>query len=217
MISPSRKKRSLLTTEPRVAAFGVKAAGLEFSVAGVTPARVSRNDARTQLRSVARRTRRPLKSSRSPPLRINYVTSGHGFNRVAKARIWFSPPRLSSRAQPRDLLFASALGGRSFRSDIKRHHTLSRSWVPHTAKLLNTHSSIACTLLNSLASLFAHAFLCFQSFADSFCKIGGWHTHLPNLRASSTRGLPAVFGSPKPSLCSLCLCGKSLRPFPVLS
>src|SRR5579864_1668847 len=48
-----------------------------------------------------------------------------------------------------------------------------RSLVPHTAKLLNTHSSIACTLLNSLASLFAHAFLCFQSFADSFCKTPG--------------------------------------------
>src|ERR1700687_2678166 len=48
-----------------------------------------------------------------------------------------------------------------------------RLLVPHTAKLLNTHGSIACTLLNSLASLFAHAFVCFQSFADSFCKIGG--------------------------------------------
>jgi hypothetical protein len=48
-----------------------------------------------------------------------------------------------------------------------------RSLVPHTTKLLNTHSSITCTLLNSLASLFAHAFVCFQSFADSFCKIGG--------------------------------------------
>ena len=48
-----------------------------------------------------------------------------------------------------------------------------RSLAPHTAKLLNTHGSIACTLLNSLASLFAHAFVCFQSLADSFCKIGG--------------------------------------------
>src|SRR5579859_4157461 len=51
-----------------------------------------------------------------------------------------------------------------------------RSLVSHTAKLLNTHGSIACALLNSLASLFAHAFVCFQSFADSFCKIGGWGT-----------------------------------------
>src|SRR5579859_6033955 len=48
-----------------------------------------------------------------------------------------------------------------------------QSLVPHTAKLLNTHGSIACSLLKSLGSLFAHAFLCFQSFADSFCKIGG--------------------------------------------
>ena len=48
-----------------------------------------------------------------------------------------------------------------------------RSLVCHTAKLLNAHGSIACTLLNSLASLFAHAFVCFQSFAGSFCKIGG--------------------------------------------
>src|ERR1700686_3055418 len=48
-----------------------------------------------------------------------------------------------------------------------------RSLVPHTAKLLNPHGSITCTLLNSLASLFAHAFVCFQSFADSFCKTPG--------------------------------------------
>src|SRR5579864_3518064 len=48
-----------------------------------------------------------------------------------------------------------------------------RSLVLHTAKLLNIHGSMACTLLNSLASLFAHAFLCFQSFAGSFCKIPG--------------------------------------------
>ena len=58
--------------------------------------------------------------------------------------------------------------------------------------VLSTCKSIACALLNSLASLFATPFLCFQSFADSFAKTGGWGcpapfpaTRLP--RALSTR------------------------------
>src|ERR1700686_1008893 len=67
-----------------------------------------------------------------------------------------------------------------------------RSLVPHTAKLLNTHGSIACTLLNSLASLFAHAFVCFQSFADSFCKIGGWGSPFHAPRIQPRRVLPSA-------------------------
>src|SRR5260221_5419838 len=38
---------------------------------------------------------------------------------------------------------------------------------------LSSYKSTACALLNSLASLFATPSLCFQSFADSFAKIGG--------------------------------------------
>src|SRR6202140_4367418 len=62
-----------------------------------------------------------------------------------------------------------------------------RSLVPHTAKLLNTHGSIACTLLNSLASLFAQAFVCFQSFADSFCKTPGVGVSPQQLRYTRSR------------------------------
>jgi hypothetical protein len=69
-------------------------------------------------------------------------------------------------ASPLTPLFSALLARAPFASG-------HRSLVPHTAKLLNTHCSIACTLLNSLASLFAPAFLCFQSFADSFCKTPG--------------------------------------------
>src|SRR5260221_3701654 len=39
--------------------------------------------------------------------------------------------------------------------------------------VLSTCKSTACALLNSLASLFATPFLCFQLLADSFAKIGG--------------------------------------------
>jgi hypothetical protein len=38
--------------------------------------------------------------------------------------------------------------------------------------VLSVCPSIACALLNSLASLFATPILCFQSFTDSFAKIG---------------------------------------------
>src|SRR5258708_2671207 len=39
--------------------------------------------------------------------------------------------------------------------------------------VLSTCKSTACALLNSLASLFATPFLCFQLLADSFAKRGG--------------------------------------------
>jgi hypothetical protein len=49
----------------------------------------------------------------------------------------------------------------------------SRSLISHQGAPLSVHASIACSLLNSLASLFATPLLCFQSFADSFVKTGG--------------------------------------------
>jgi hypothetical protein len=49
-----------------------------------------------------------------------------------------------------------------------------RSLISHQGTPLSGHASIACSLLNSLTSLFATPVLCFQSFADSFCKMGGW-------------------------------------------
>src|SRR5258708_9109551 len=53
----------------------------------------------------------------------------------------------------------------------RRHPLVS---IPST--LLSVCASIACTLLKSLASLFATPILCFQSLADSFTKIVGWRT-----------------------------------------
>jgi hypothetical protein len=48
-----------------------------------------------------------------------------------------------------------------------------RSLISHQGTPLSAYASIACSLLNSLASLFATPFLYFQSFADSFVKTGG--------------------------------------------
>ena len=41
-------------------------------------------------------------------------------------------------------------------------------------RAINPAVSCACGLLNSLAALFASPGLCFQHFAHSFVKIGGW-------------------------------------------
>jgi hypothetical protein len=48
------------------------------------------------------------------------------------------------------------------------------SLISHQGTPLSAHTSIACSLLNSLAALFATPVLCFQSFADSFAKTGGY-------------------------------------------
>ena len=49
----------------------------------------------------------------------------------------------------------------------------SRSLISQQGTPLSAHASIACSLLNSLASLFATPSLYFQSFADSFVKTPG--------------------------------------------
>jgi len=49
----------------------------------------------------------------------------------------------------------------------------SRSLISQQGTPLSAHASIACSLLNSLASLFATPSLYFQSFADSFAKTPG--------------------------------------------
>src|SRR5260370_930124 len=56
-----------------------------------------------------------------------------------------------------------------------------RSLISHQGTRLSAYVSIACSLLNSLASLFATPSLYFQSFADSFVKTpggGGGTLHL---------------------------------------
>jgi hypothetical protein len=49
----------------------------------------------------------------------------------------------------------------------------SRSLISQQGTPLSAHASIACSLLNSLASLFATPSLYFQSFEDSFVKTPG--------------------------------------------
>jgi hypothetical protein len=53
------------------------------------------------------------------------------------------------------------------------------SLVSIPLNVLSACTSIACALLNSLASLFATPLLCFQSFADSFAKTRGWWMGVP--------------------------------------
>jgi hypothetical protein len=97
-----------------------------------------------------------------------------------------------------------------------------RSLVPHTARLLNTHNSIACTLLNSLASLFAHAFVCFQSFADSFCKTPGVGYPRQQLRYTRSRSQEWLaelhnFGAPITTFrINTCISVASKRLYPPL-
>src|SRR6266849_9570503 len=55
----------------------------------------------------------------------------------------------------------------------RRMHILSEQREPKDLDQLSSHTPIACALLNSLASLFAPALVCFQSFADSFAKTPG--------------------------------------------
>src|SRR5260370_19217665 len=55
----------------------------------------------------------------------------------------------------------------------RRMHILSEQREPKDLDQLSAHTSIACALLNSLASLFPLALVCFQSFADSFGKTPG--------------------------------------------
>ena len=61
------------------------------------------------------------------------------------------------------------------------HHP---SLIPCTPKALNAYASIACALLNSLATLFSFAVVCFQELAHSFAKTPGvgWGVPLRNLR-----------------------------------
>jgi|ERR1700719_2665740 len=49
----------------------------------------------------------------------------------------------------------------------------SRSLISQQGTPLSADAAIACSLLNSLACLFATPLLCFQSLAASFAKIGG--------------------------------------------
>jgi hypothetical protein len=53
------------------------------------------------------------------------------------------------------------------------HRFLRHARPSRTAQALSAGASIACALLNSLASLFAAAVLSFQSFARSFAKCPG--------------------------------------------
>ncbi len=54
------------------------------------------------------------------------------------------------------------------------HRFLRHARPSRTAQVLSAGASIACALLNSLASLFAAAVLYFQSFAHSFAKYPGY-------------------------------------------
>src|SRR5712692_541656 len=77
----------------------------------------------------------------------------------------------------------------------RRMHILSEQREPKDLDQLSAHTPIACALLNSLASLFPLALVCFQSFADSFCKTpgGGGTPRLSRLPRSSRGHLPLVY------------------------
>src|SRR5216684_8399516 len=69
----------------------------------------------------------------------------------------------------------------------RRMRILSEQREPKGLDQLSARTPIACALLNSLASLFPLALVCFQSFADSFGKTpgGGGTPRLSRLPRSS--------------------------------
>ena len=69
---------------------------------------------------------------------------------------------------------------------LKHPHCFLRHARPsRTSQVLSAGASIACALLNSLASLFAAAVLYFQSFAHSFAKYPGYGVSRTVLRLGS--------------------------------